>query len=377
MIQDSSSINDSSGYFADTLTEMVKKDASDLYITLGYPLSIRINDDIIPLSDEPVSIKHIHTFLTILLDEEKRDEFQTTLELNFAFVWQNTHRFRVNIYRQQQHSAIVIRRINTRVPTIKALGLPDIYGDIAMKRQGLVLIVGSSGSGKSTSVAAMVDHRNSNGFGHIITIEDPTEYVHEHKQCIISQREVGIDTYSYGIALKNSLRQRADMATIGEIRDRETMEHALAFSSTGHLCVATIHSQNSSQAIERIMSLFPEESHQHLLVSLSQNLLCILGQKLVPTKQQEHVLALEILPNEGLIKKLIEENRLNEIKDHMERQSSPGTFTFDHSLLELYKQGTITVETALAESDNPSNLRLRLKQADSMAKEQLDKNEGF
>jgi twitching motility protein PilU len=344
------------------LEQMVIRRGSDLYLTYGCPPSLRLSDSIINLDNQPLTDEAIQVFLSELLDEEKLEEFEGTLELNTSINWHDRARFRINVFRQQAHNGIVFRRINTDIPTIESLGLPKVYADLIMQKRGLILVVGQTGSGKSTSLAAMIGHRNRNGNGHIITIEDPIEFVHQHQGCIVSQRDVGIDTYSYGIALKNALRQRPDVVLIGEIRDRETMEHAITFSETGHLCVATMHANNSNQAIERVLNFFPEEKQAQVRLNLSLNLRGILSQRLVLNKHGQRSLAVEVMQNTGLIKTLIEEGKIREIKELMERGRNEGMVTFDQCLFDLYLQGLISEEVAIAEADNAANLRLNIKQ---------------
>jgi twitching motility protein PilU len=364
-----------SGYIDEILREMVEQDASDLYITVGLPPSIRTADKITSLDAAILTPQDIEKIVNELLDESKRNEFDATLELNLALEWKNNSRFRVNFFRQQHSTGMVVRRIKTIVPTIESLHLPPICGKLAMKKKGLVLLASPSGSGKSTSVAAMLGHRNEHGSGHILTIEDPIEFVHEHKGCIFTQREVGIDTYSYGMALRNALRQRADVVVIGEIRDRETMEHAINFAETGHLCIATIHSNNTYQAIERVINFFPEDFHKHALTTLSQNLEAIISQKLVPNLANGRSIAIEILLNIGLVKNLIADGRIVDIREHMEKQQAHGMQTFDTDLLNLVKQGIISEEAAIAEADNSANLKLRIKQYQSILKQTFQRDD--
>ncbi len=345
------------------LEQMVQHKASDLYLTYGCPASIRLSDRIMTVDNAPLTEEQVRTYMEELLDEEQLDEFETTLEYNSAINWMDRARFRINAFRQQQHTALVIRRIQTEIPTIEELGLPEAYRNLVMERRGLVLVVGPTGSGKSTSLAAMIGHRNRNGSGHIITIEDPVEFVHTHQGCIISQRDVGIDTYSFGMALKNALRQRPDVVLIGEVRDRETMEHAINFSETGHLVLATLHANNANQAIERALNFFPEEKHHQILLNLSLNLKGVLSQRLVLNKKQGRSLAVEVLLNSGLIKTLIEEGKIRDIKEMMEKSRDAGMQTFDQSLFDLYAQGLVDQDVAIAEADNPANLRLHIRQA--------------
>lgn len=335
--------------------------ASDIYLTYGCPPCLRINDVINPLGEQLLDDEALDNLLSSIIDKDKLDEFEGTLEMNTAINWQNRARFRINAFKQQQHTAIVIRRIQTDIPSLESLHLPKAYGELAMIRRGLVLVVGPTGSGKSTSLASMIQHRNTYGHGHIITIEDPIEFVHSHGGCIISQRDVGIDTYSYALALKNALRQTPDVVLIGEIRDRETMEQALNFSETGHLVLATLHTKNASQAIERIINFFPEEKHAQLLLNLSLNLRGVLSQRLVPTTKGQRTVAVEVMLNQGLIRNLIEEGKPKEIKDIMEKNRSLGMQSFEQALLELFRAGEITEDTALHEADNPANLKLQIR----------------
>lgn len=342
--------------------EMINNKASDLYLTCGCAPSIRLADRILTFSIDPLQEQDMDEYLEMILTEEQIDEFETTLEYNTAINWNDRARFRINVFMQQQKKAIVIRQIVTTIPTLDDLHLPQMYGQLIMQPRGLLLVVGPTGSGKSTSLAAMIGYRNTHGSGHIITIEDPIEYVHAHNSCIISQRDVGIDTYSYGMALKNALRQRPDVVLIGEIRDRETMEHAINFAETGHLCLATLHANNSSQTIERVLNFFPEEKHHQVLLNLSLNLRAVLSQRLVTDVRGNRVLAKEIMLNTGLIKNLIEEGKIKEIKEMIERGRDQGMMTFDQALFDLYVQGQISHDVAVAEADNPANLRLMIKQ---------------
>jgi len=354
----------------DTLLEdMIMRHASDLYITFGSAPSFRVGDDMVPLDCPPLDDDIISTYLDHLLKPEQRDEFETTLEFNTGMAFRdNLARFRINAFRQQQHSGIIIRRIQTDIPTAASLGLTKAYTDLVMEKRGLVLVVGPTGSGKTTSMAAMIGHRNSSGQGHIITIEDPIEYVHTHKQCIVTQRDVGLDTYSFAIALKNALRQRPDVVLIGEIREREVMEQAIYFAETGHLCLATLHASNASQAIERAINFFPEERHPQILLNLSLNLRGILSQRLVSNLKGGRSLAVEVMLNNGLIKQLVEEGKIRQIREMIEKGTSEGMRTFDQSLVDLFASGTISAEVAIAESDNPANVRLHIKQLETANK---------
>lgn len=342
---------------------MLREGASDMYLTHGEAPSLRVNGLIVRVGSDPLDDATISEYLDTLLTPDQRDEFESTLEFNTAIPWGEEARFRINVFRQQQHNGLVIRTISMHIPTMEELALPPAYTDLIMMRRGLVLVVGPTGSGKTTSLAAMIGHRNRHGHGHIVTIEDPIEFVHKHAQCIITQRDVGIDTYSYSMALKNALRQRPDVILIGEVRDRETMEHAISFAETGHLCVATLHSNNANQTIERILNFFPEDKHQQVLANLSLNLRGIVSQRLVPTIDgKRHALAVEIMLNTGLIKQLIEEGKVRQMKEMIERGQSEGMCSMDMSLFELFKQGIVSEEVAVAEADNTANMRLAIRQ---------------
>ena len=345
------------------LQEMITSQASDLFMTTGSAPSLRIDEIIYPFNAPPLNSSDMDVLINDVLNEEQRDEFQSTLELNIALSGAGGNHFRVNIFRQMQNTGMVIRLIKSRMPTIDELGLPPVYREFIMGKRGLVLLVGSTGSGKSTSVAAMLNYRNENGQGHIITVEDPIEFVHQHKKCIFTQREIGMDTYSYGIALKNALRQSPDVMVIGEIRDRETLESAMLFCETGHLVVATLHASNANKAIERIMNLFPEELQQQMLSTLAQNLRAIASQRLVESLGQNgRMLAYEILINEGLIKSLIESCKIDDLKEVMEKNIDQGMITFDQCLLSMVERNKISPEVALREADSASNMRLKLNQ---------------
>lgn len=344
------------------LQEAFERDASDLYLTFGSPPTLRIHDELIPLPYPNLDDAMLEQILENLLTHDQRDEFHTTLELNTGYNFKDKAQFRINVFKQRQHLGLVLRYIRHTIPTLESLSLPKVYKDLIMMKRGLVLVVGQTGSGKSTSLASMIGYRNTHGSGHIVTVEDPIEFVHEKRNCIVTQRDVGVDTYSYGMALKNTLRQRPDVIVIGEIRDRETMEHAITFSETGHLCLATLHANNSSQAVERILNFFPEEHQKQVQLNLSMNLRAILSQRLISNLKGTRNVIVEVLLNEGLIKEQIQQGRIKEIRDTMIRNRDQGMQTFDQALLDLYINGVITEEVALQEADNASNLRLSIKQ---------------
>ncbi len=343
------------------LKEFVDRGASDCYFTVDSPPVLRFEGIIENLSGDVLTKDDIEIILRELLPPDSIMEFESALEYNTAIIW-NDARFRVNLFRQRRNTGIVMRRIRSNIPSIEKLLLPKIYGELSLEKRGLVLLVGSTDSGKSTSLAAMLGHRNIHGSGHVITIEDPIEFVHNHNRCIFSQRDIGIDTYSFGIALKNALRQSPDVIVIGEIRDRETMEHAIMFSETGHLCIATLHANNANQAIKRALNFFPEAKHKQVLLNLSLNLNAILSQRLITNKKGTRSAAIEVMLNSGIIRELIAEGRIREIREHIEKGRDSGMQTFEQALLDLYTDGLITEQVAIAESDNPANLRLAIKQ---------------
>lgn len=343
------------------LSDFVSCGAQDCYFTVGSPPAFRFGYNVEAQGKEKLTQEDLEAILKELLPQDAILEFESALEYNTAITW-NSSRFRMNVFRQRKATGIVLRRIRTDIPTIEQLSLPKIYGDLIMEKRGLVLLVGSTGAGKSTSLAAMLGYRNNNGTGHIISIEEPIEFIHEHNKCIFTQRDVGIDTYSFGIALKNTLRQAPDVIVIGEIRDRETMEHAVVFAETGHLCVATLHANNANQAIERVLNFFPEEKHKQVLLNLSLNLKAIISQRLIPNNKGERSIAIEIMLNSGVIRDLIAEGRIKEIREHIEKGREVGMQSFEQALFDLYEAGLISEQVALAESDNPANLRLIIKQ---------------
>lgn len=344
------------------LNEMVDRKATDLYLTVGVPPTLRHENELSPLTDKPLTDEDMDKILGEVLTSRQRREFETSYELNIAMDMSERGRFRVNVLRQRQHNAMVIRRITSDIPSFSELNLPQQMENFAMARRGLILVCGVTSSGKSTSLASMVDYRNTNQQGHIITIEDPVEYYHPHKKSIVTQREVGIDTAAYNVALKNALRQKPDVILIGEIRDAEVMEQAISAAETGHLCLATLHTNNASQAVERIINFFPEERHQQIRIALSMNLRAIVAQRLVAKKDSGLTLALEIMKNEALIKELILKGETGKIREVMEQNASAGMKVFDMSLLELYKKGIISDETAIMESDVPADMRMKIKQ---------------
>lgn len=346
------------------LKALVHVEGSDLYLTVGAAPTIRMKQgNIAPIKFRKLTLEDINTCIDELLNEDQLDEFHSTLEFNMSLNLEENARFRINIFKQLQNPGMVIRQIVTDIPTIEGLGMPKIFSEIIMQKNGLILMASPTGSGKSTSMAAMIDHRNSFGNGHILTIEDPIEFIHDHKGCIITQREVGVDTYSYSIALRNALRQRADVIVMGEIRDREGMEHAFRFAQAGHLCISTMHASNTVEALDRITNLFPIDSHDHILATLSQSLLCIVSQKLIPNNKEGLSLCCEILKNEGLMKNLITDDRLDEIRAFIARSNSVGMFTFDQSLFSLYRDGMISYDRAISEATSSSTLKLMINEA--------------
>ena len=346
--------------FRDYLKYMVVKDASDLYLTMGAPPMGRIQGVMMPIESTPMSADRLRDIALSLMDEEKRRAFQSNPEMNLAVSEPGIGRFRVNIFMQRNHVGMVIRAIKSEIPAWEGLGLPPILTKLVMQKRGLVLFVGGTGSGKSTSLASLIDFRNTNSGGHIITIEDPIEFVHRHKKSIINQREVGIDTVSYAEALKNTLRQAPDVILIGEIRARETMEHAIAFAETGHLCLSTLHANNANQALDRIINFFPEEKRNQLLMDLSLNIRGIVSQRLIPTVDGKRTVAVEVLLGTPMICDLILKGEVHKIKEIMEKSENIGMQTFDGALYKLYKSGQITLEEALRNADSQNNLRLRI-----------------
>ncbi|AXV66156.1 PilT/PilU family type 4a pilus ATPase [Pseudoalteromonas lipolytica] len=343
------------------LKVMITKNGSDLFVSSELPVSAKINGELIPLSDEKLSDESALAMVESAMNEKQRKEFHDTKECNFAIA-NDEGRFRVSAFWQRDRAGMVIRRIVTTIPDVTDLGLPSILTDVIMAKRGLVLFVGGTGTGKSTSLAALLGYRNRNQRGHILTIEDPIEFVHEHRKSIITQREVGLDTESFESALKSSLRQAPDVILIGEIRSQETMEYALSFAETGHLCVATLHANNANQAIDRIMHLVPKEKHDKLKYDLALNLRAIVAQQLVPTSDGEgRVAAIEILLNSPMVAELIKRGDIGSIKETMAKSKEMGMQTFDQALFELYKQHRINYADALHHADSPNDLRLMIK----------------
>ncbi len=349
-------------YMHDLLRAMVKKDGSDLFITAGAMPSIKVDGLMMPLSNQSLSPEHTQMLVSAIMNDKQRAEFEETQECNFAISLPGVSRFRVNAFTQRGSVGVVLRTIRSEIPLFEDLNLPPILKDIAMTKRGLVIFVGATGSGKSTSLAAMVGYRNQNSHGHIITIEDPIEFVHNHKNCIVTQREVGVDTESYEIALKNTLRQAPDVILIGEIRDRETMEHAIAFAETGHLCLSTLHANSTNQALDRIINFFPEDRRQQLLMDLSLNLKSLISQRLIPNiSGNGRVAAVEIMLNSPLMSDLIFKGNVHDIKELIAKSNELGMQTFDQALFDLYEAGQIKYEDALRNADSVNDLRLRIK----------------
>ena len=343
------------------LQEMVHQDASDIYITVDLPPIYRKEGVNSPFGTKKLTTEDILILAEKIMNEKQRKDFYEKMEMNLALYYPELGRFRVNIFFQQRNIGLVIRQIKIDIKSIDDLNLPKIFKDISMTKRGLVLVVGATGSGKSTTLAAMIDYRNTNSSGHIITVEDPIEFVHQHKKSVITQREIGIDTLSYADALKNTLRQAPDVILVSEIRDTETMESAITFAETGHLCLGTLHANNANQAIERIINFFPQERHEQIYLLLSLNLRSIISQRLVPAIDGKRVAAFEILLDTPRIKDLILKKQIGLLKDTMAKGTQEGMLTFDQSLFNLYKEGKISYENALAYADSTNDLRLRIK----------------
>lgn len=344
------------------LQMMVEKEASDLFITAGVPPSIKVHGKIIPVTTTPLSPEKSRETVLSTMNEKQRSEFVEKKELNFAISARGVGRFRVSAFYQRNLAGMVLRRIETKIPNIDDLGLPEVIKDLAMTKRGLVMFVGATGTGKSTSLAAMIGHRNRNSKGHIISIEDPIEFVHQHQGCVITQREVGIDTESFDVALKNTLRQAPDVILIGEVRTRETMDNAIAFAETGHLCLCTLHANNANQALDRVIHFFPADRHGQLWMDLSLNLKAVIAQQLIPTPDGNGRRAcLEILINTPLVQDVIRKGEVHELKNLMKKSTELGMQTFDQALYDLYDAGEITYEDALSHADSANDLRLLIK----------------
>jgi len=349
-------------FIFDLLRLMLSKRASDLFITVGFPPAFKVDGKMTPVSNQPLTSQHTSELVRAIMNDKQAAEFESTHECNFAINPPGIGRFRVNAFVQQQHVGVVLRTITTAIPKFDDLGLPPVLKEVMMSKRGLVIFVGGTGSGKSTSLAAMIGHRNQNSYGHIITIEDPVEYVHEHINCLITQREVGVDTDSWEAALKNTLRQAPDVILIGEIRERETMEHAIAFAETGHLCMGTLHANSANQALDRIINFFPEERKAQLLMDLSLNLKALIAQRLIPLKEGKgRAAAVEVMLNSPLISDLIFKGEVHEIKEIMKKSKELGMQTFDQALFDLHEAGKISYEDALRNADSINNLRLQFK----------------
>lgn len=348
--------------FSTLLQMMVEKGASDLFITAGIAPSMKINGRLHPVSKTHLTSAQAAQIVTSVMNDEQQSEFHRTRECNFAISAPGVGRFRVSAFQQRNHVGMVLRRIETNIPKVDELSLPPVIKELAMTKRGMVIFVGATGTGKSTSLAAMIGYRNKNSSGHIISIEDPIEFVHQHEGCVITQREVGVDTESYEIALKNTLRQAPDVILIGEVRTRETMDYAIAFAETGHLCLSTLHANNANQALDRIINFFPEDRRDQLLMDLSLNLKAVVAQQLIPTPDgRGRRIAVEVLINTPLAADLIRKGEIPKLKELMKRSNQQGMRTFDQALYELYKTGEITYEDALSHADSGNEVRLMIK----------------
>ncbi|BCM25737.1 PilT/PilU family type 4a pilus ATPase [Methyloradius palustris] len=346
----------------DLLRMMIAKKASDLFITAGFPPAMKIDGKMTPVTNQALSAQHAREIARSIMNDKQASEFDATRECNFAISIPNVARFRVNAFVQRGSTGLVFRTITSRIPNFEELNLPSVLKDIALTKRGLVIFVGGTGSGKSTSLAAMIGYRNEHSYGHIITIEDPIEYIHDHKNCIITQREVGVDTENWFAALKNTLRQAPDVILIGEIRDRETMDYAIAFAETGHLCMATLHANSTNQALDRIINFFPEERRAQLLMDLSLNVRAFVSQRLIPKVDGKgRSAAVEVMLNSPLISDLIFKGDVHEIKEIMSKSRELGMQTFDQSLFDLYEAGDISYEDALRNADSVNDVRLKIK----------------
>ena len=358
--------------FNDLLKMLIEKEGSDLFLTTGAPPSMKAFGRLSPLVDKKMPEGMVKKIAYQIMNEDQIKDFEKSPEMNLAIADPDIGRFRVNIFKQRGEVAIVARNIKTEIPSAASLGLPPILNDLIMQKNGIILFVGGTGSGKSTSLAALIDHRNKNSDGHIITIEDPVEFIHPHQKSIVNQREIGVDTNSYEEALQNTLRQAPDVILIGEIRSRETMEHALAFAETGHLCLSTLHANNANQALDRIINFFPEERHKQLFLDLSLNLQGFVSQRLIPTVDGKRAAAIEILLGTPRVCDLIKQGKIMEIKEVMKKGEEQGMKTFDSALFELFKSGKISYEEALKNADSKNNLRLKVQLSEGKGAGEMD-----
>ncbi|MBL8382666.1 MAG: PilT/PilU family type 4a pilus ATPase [Burkholderiales bacterium] len=349
-------------FMYDLLKLMLTKKGSDLFITSGFPPAFKIDSKVTPVSNQALTPQHTQDLCRAIMNDKQAAEFEAKKECNFAISPAGIGRFRVNAFVQQGSMGMVLRVITSAIPKFEELKVPPVLKDVAMTKRGLVIMVGGTGSGKSTTLAAMIGYRNENSYGHIITIEDPIEYVHPHRNCVVTQREVGVDTDSWEAALKNTLRQAPDVILIGEIRERETMEHAIAFAETGHLCMATLHANSANQALDRIINFFPEDRRPQLLMDLSLNMRALISQRLIPLKDSKgRAAAVEVMLNSPLISDLIFKGEVHEIKEIMKKSRELGMQTFDQALFDLYEEGRISYEDALRNADSVNDLRLMIK----------------
>jgi len=357
------------------LKAAVKHDASDIFITAGRPASLKVSGRLATLSQTSLTEDEARELVISTMTDAQKKTFERDKECNYAIATSGAGRFRVSALFQRSKIAMVLRRIKDEIPTIEELNVPDIIKELSMTKRGLVIFVGATGSGKSTTLAAMIGYRNQNSTGHILTIEDPIEFDHDHAGCVVTQREVGIDTDSYDIALKNSLRQAPDVIMIGEVRDKQTMDYGVAFAETGHLCLSTLHANNANQAMDRIINFFPEERHKQLFLDLSLNLKAVVAQRLIPRKDGTgRCVAVEVLINTPLIGDLIEKGKVSEIKDVMKRSRELGMQTFDQAIYDLYKAGEITYEDALKNADSANEVRLNIKLASEAGELPIDES---
>jgi twitching motility protein PilU len=351
-----------SKFINDLLRLLVARGGSDLFLTADFPPAVKVDGKVTKVSPQPLTPQHTMTLARVIMNDKQAAEFERTKECNFAVAPTGIGRFRVNAFIQQGHVGLVMRVIPQHLPTIDGLGLPEVLKEVTMTKRGLVILVGATGSGKSTTLASLVDFRNENSHGHIITLEDPVEFVHPHKNCIVTQREIGIDTDGWEMALKNTLRQAPDVILMGEIRDRETMEHAVQFAETGHLCMATLHANSANQALDRIINFFPEERRTQLLMDLSLNLRAIVSQRLLPRQEGKgRIAAVEVMLNSPLISDMIFQGQVGEIKEVMKKSRELGMQTFDQALFDLYEGNYVTYEDALRNADSVNDLRLQIK----------------